>query len=212
MDDITFAITSFDRLDLLDLTISSFKKYVNYPIKRWVMVEDSAKPEVYEQLLKKYPEFDIKFNEKRLGHAKSLFRLYDDIDTEWIFHSEDDWQYLKSGFMEKSLDVLKHDPNLIQVWLRSRLDTNRHPVETEIYKAGNTEYQLLAPEYLGVWCGYSTNPGLRRTSDQLSIDKSLKSETEISQEFLKQGRRAAILTTRYVITTGKGRSTFKIPY
>ena len=35
--------------------------------------------------------------------------------TEWIFHIEDDWEFYRSSFIEKSLLIFKHsieNPNL----------------------------------------------------------------------------------------------------
>ena len=46
---VTFVLLSCGRLDLLEKTLNSFLRYNNYPIERYIIVEDSADPVIYEQ-------------------------------------------------------------------------------------------------------------------------------------------------------------------
>lgn len=205
---ITFTITSCGRLDLLDITLKSFWKYASSDqIVRYVLVEDSGDRSVYEELLRRYPAFEIIFNERRIGPIGALYRAWDKITTPWIFHCEDDWEFLKPGFMEKSFEILEYDPNILQVWLRAITDTNGHPILPEVHVAGSTEYRIPNPRW-GKWCGFSTNPGLRRASDQALIDRSLDSEIAISQMFMGLGRYSAILTEPFVKHIGKHKSAY----
>ena len=48
-------------------------------------------------------------NEKRLGQMKSIDKAYSEVDTEYIFHCEDDWKFFKNGFIEKSMKLLEED-------------------------------------------------------------------------------------------------------
>jgi hypothetical protein len=204
--DVTFALTSCGRLDLLERTICSFRKHNTYPIARWIMVEDSGNVDVYETLIHRYTEFEVRFNEHRIGPIPSMFRLYDGISTPWIFHCEDDWEFYANEFIEPSFSVLEGDANLLQVWLH---DTN--PIVRflpEVYTTAGVPYRLLPPVIDGIWCGYSTNPGLRRTSDQDQIDRSIVHESDVSRQFLKDGRRAAALLSNYVRHIGDGLSAY----
>ena len=98
---ITFALTSCGRPDLLERTLDSFFKHNKYPIKRYKVIDDSTKPELFEELVKKYPQIEWTFNADRLGQSASIDILYDDITTEYIFHCEDDWKFIKGGFIEE---------------------------------------------------------------------------------------------------------------
>ena len=43
---------------------------------------------------------------------------YSNVDTEWIFHCEDDWEFYREGFVEDSMALLEANPEALQVWLR----------------------------------------------------------------------------------------------
>ena len=56
------------------------------------------------------------------------------VDTEYIFHMEEDWEFLKPSFIEDSMKVLEADENILQVWLRGVDDTTLpHPWEDGVY-------------------------------------------------------------------------------
>jgi len=172
---ITFALTSCGRPDLLERTLDSFFKYNTYPIERYKIIDDSTTPEMFEELVAKFPQIEWTFNWERLGQSKSIDILYDDIDTEYIFHCEDDWEFQKSGFIEESLKFMGKDPMVIQAWLRGRNDTNGHPL---IY---GEEYDRLSFGYNGIWHGFSFNPVLI-TSTPLNSTMNLSGMSNVKQE------------------------------
>ena len=46
-------------------------------------------------------DLEFIFNERRRGQILSIDRLYSTIDTEYIFHCEDDWEFYKKRFAKK---------------------------------------------------------------------------------------------------------------
>ena len=74
MEKVTFVLTSCGRLDLLEQTLNSFLRYNNYPIERYIIVEDSADIEVYEkckELNERFGNiFEFIFNEEKLGQTR----------------------------------------------------------------------------------------------------------------------------------------------
>jgi putative lipooligosaccharide biosynthesis glycosyltransferase len=126
MKEVTLVITSCGRFDLLEETLDSFFECNTYPIKKIIITEDSTEGKKLERLISKYDgknqDFRLIVNETRLGQLKSIDKAYREIDTEYIFHCEDDWKFLKSGFIEKSMEVMEEDEKILVVGLRSKED------------------------------------------------------------------------------------------
>lgn len=202
MKKITFALTACGRPDLLERTIDSFMEFNTYPIERYKVIDDSAVPGVNDHLIEKYPFIEWSHNTERIGQTKSIDILYSDIETEYIFHCEDDWLFTKEGFIEKSLSILENNTEIIQVHLRAHDDTNGHPIEYF-----NEEYDLMVLGFQGIWNGFSLNPGLRRLKEYLIVKPydSVGWEAELSIKFKELGYRAAILKDKYIEHIGWGR-------
>lgn len=200
--EITFALTSCGRPDLLMETLDSFVEQNDYPIARYKIIDDSAIPGINDAVMEKYLNIEWIHNTERLGQSKSIDILYDDIDTEYIFHCEDDWKFLAPGFIEKSIELLESDRLLLQAWLRGYDDVNEHPLHEE--KNG---MRVVSYGYQGVWHGFSFNPGLRRLSDYMKVKpySSLGWEKEINQFYMTMGMYAVVLPQRFVEHTGWGR-------
>jgi hypothetical protein len=179
---ITLVLTSCGRYDLLAQTLDSFYKYNTYPIKEVIISEDW----------------------NRDGQTKSIDRAYSRVTTPYIFHCEEDWVFYKSGFIEKSLEILEKYPNILQVWLREHNDTNGHP----IVKLPQFEFETMLNPW-GVWGGFSWNPGLRRLADYKALGKTFTELTQehiVSQVYTSLGFHAAITPTGYVRHIGWDRA------
>jgi len=204
VNEVTFALTSCGRPDLLEYTMDSFLKCNTYPIKHYIINEDSAKESINDSLKKKYSHLNIEWieNTTRMGQIKSIDNMYSRIKTKYIFHCEEDWVFTEKSFIEKSLAILEKNPKILQVWIRDLKDTNGHPVESFC-----KEYYLLSLGYKNVWNGFSFNPGLRRLEDYHLIENYSKigHEKEISIKYRLLGFRAAILPKRHVKHIGHNR-------
>jgi len=226
MNDVTVVIISHDRWDLLKQTIDSFMTYNDYPIENFIIIEDSGKIK-----MKNLIEFHIKnlpiglvkhylliFNEKNIGLIESIDKAYSYITTPYVFHSEDDYLYYKSDFIQKSIAVLNINPNIMQVWIRGMDYVTGINIEPEVLKAGDVEYRLVGSCKDNWWHGFCFQCGLRKMSAYERIKPftqwSLKDEfitsreCKIGEAYHKLGYRAAILTEGYARHTGYKRSTF----
>ena len=148
----------------------SFLNYNTYPIKKYVVVDNSTLPNASFEIKKIFSDIDVIviINEENIGQVSSIDKAYSVVDTTYIFHCEDDWEFFDYGFIEKSIDVLEHDSNLVNINVRVRFDGERgsmHPV-TEKFKTKNeTIYHEYVTNYLSAWHGFAWNPGLRKLSD-----------------------------------------------
>ena len=218
---VTVVITSFNRFDLLRRTIDSFNQYNTYPIDKFIIIEDSGdlemKRKIEHYLSGKEGNYKLIFNETNKGLVESIDIAYSQVETPYVFHSEDDYEYYREGFIKRSLEVLENDPLLMQVWLRSLDDTVGMPVEPDILKAGNVSYHLIGHCINNWWHGFCFQCGLRKMSayDRIkpftrwspSTDFLSQRECKIGQAYYALGYRAAILPEGYARHTGQFRST-----
>jgi len=204
---ITFCLTACGRPDLLEITLESFFKYNTYPIKEFMIYEDSG-TNCNKELQQKYKQINWILGTERLGQITALDRMYSQVKTPYIFHCEDDWQFLKSGFIEESLPILELHPDILQVRLCALEKFNSHPVE---YSRG---FAVLKNSN-NLWAGTNFNPSLKRKSDYDAISpfgnhttfsryKPWKSEAIIAKVYNKMGFKAALLPD-YITHIGNDR-------
>jgi hypothetical protein len=167
---ITAVLTSCGRQDLLECTLETFFSFNTMPLERMIVIEDGPAG-ANAALMRKFRHLPIEWwgTEWWVGQINAIDSAYASIDTDYIFHLEDDWEFYASGFIEKSLRVLEADPHCLQVWLRALDDTNGHPVAPETELVGGIPCRRMEKGYLGTWHGFSFNPGLRRHADYLRI-------------------------------------------
>ena len=124
--DTTVVVTSCNRHDLLARTLQSFFDHnTDRSIARVIVVEDGdADP---TDICRPYGAEAIRSGQ-RIGQIRAIDLAYAHVQTPYIFHLEDDWEFYRSGFIEKSRAHLEADPFALLVWLRAWNDTNGHPL------------------------------------------------------------------------------------
>lgn len=209
MNEVTLVITSCGRTDLLEKTVESFFKFNTYPIEKTIIVEDSGKPQDFTHVKSMVTSpLEIIINEVNIGQVQSIDKAYARVETDYIFHCEEDWEFFKQGFIEKSFTILDTDPKLFTVWLRAHNDTKNHAIFFHDPRSiPNTDdfYYLMDDKRKTHWCGFTWNPGLRRTSDcmifhpynSLEVKKEknglkVLGEIDLSIYYQELGYRAAI--------------------
>lgn len=207
---VTFVLTSCKRFDLLEPTLKSFLKYNTYPIEKYIIIEDSPNIKKLNQVLIKFPEinFSVLYNDPQIGQLLSIDRAYSLVETDFIFHCEDDWLFYRSGFIENSFSIFHECEKVINVWLREQNDTNRHPLEKTINQTSDgIQYKYLESGFQGGFHGFTFNPGLRRTKDYDLIKpySDWSDEMGLSNEYFRHQFRGVILLNGYVRHLGNHR-------
>lgn len=170
-DEVTLVITSCNRPHLLEKTLESFIKYNTFPIKCAFIVDDSGFINCNTIVVNKFNKFPIHqvYNKKNIGQIQSIDKVYSYVTTPYIFHCEEDWEFIRSGFIEKSMSIFKSlpDEKIYTVWLRPHNETSGHPI---IFDNENKGYYIMKKDFSYVdkgqtytWGGITFNPGLRRT-------------------------------------------------
>jgi len=195
-DDVTFVLTSYKRFDLLEETLRSFLATNNYPLKRMIVIEDSDDTGVLE-VTRKFPEANIEvvFNKPNLGLLGSLDKVYAMVDTEFVFHSEDDWRFSEKNVIADSLTLMKNDPKIALVWPRSGDGGPRWIKRLGYTSFQGVEYRPIDPQAHHVWGNFTFNPGLRRLSHYKMLDGGFQKfgEGGTSIAFKRMGLRMVIL-------------------
>jgi len=215
MNGITLVITSCNRPELLDKTLESFVKFNTYPIYETFIIDDSGVHGCNDSVIERYKEtlnLTMIYNDINIGQVQSIDKVYSLVKTEWIFHCEEDWQFLQPNFIEKSMKVFEENPTekIFTVWLRPHNDTSSHPIVFDTlnrgyymmnrcfsYRLGNTVYN---------WGGTTFNPGLRKTETCLKFhpysekcktfsvnSKKYIGEYEVNTEYTNEGYYSMIL-------------------
>ena len=158
--DITVVVTSCGRHDLLERTLASFRHHNTDPkVGDILVVEDGpADPQTIcdahgARLLR---------TGARVGQVLAIDFAYAHVQTELVFHLEDDWEFYRPGFIEPSREILRADPSCIVVGLRAWNDLNDQPLS---FAAPNRRFGVIAPGFREIWHGFTWNPGLRRMAD-----------------------------------------------
>jgi hypothetical protein len=216
---VTVVFTSCGRFHLLERTFKSFIEKNTYPIEKIIIIENSGIVEsegILKQMISGYGGVvDIIINKDNIGQVRSIDKAYGFVGTEYIFHCEDDWEFIDTNFIEQSIDVLKHDEKISNINLRIRFDGERgsmHPIEpfTKQTESG-TIYHEYVQNYLNEWHGFSWNPGLRRLSDYQTIKPYINytNEQGVGQKYKDLGFKAACLEKFYCKHIGQNSITLK---
>jgi hypothetical protein len=142
---------------LLRQTLESFVKHNTYPIEYGVIVEDSGQQGIndFAHDIVPFPLLIIYANERR-GQMKSIENGLQYLNTKYVFHCEEDWEFYADGFMEESMAILKKNNKITSVWLRDQEEIKRM-YNMPIHPAEEGDYYIVGPD-IG---NYSWNPSLR---------------------------------------------------
>jgi hypothetical protein len=67
----------------------------------------------------KFPNITWISTNLKVGQLFAIDIAYKFVKTEYYFHSEEDYEYILPGFIEKSLEVMRNDSKISQVILAS---------------------------------------------------------------------------------------------
>jgi hypothetical protein len=152
---VSLFLTSCNRPHLLRKTLESFVKYNTYPIEYGVIVEDSGLQGIndFAHSIVPFP-LKIVYADARRGQMKSIENGLQYLNTDYVFHCEEDWEFYGYGFIEESMRILKKNSKITSVWLRSQEDIKtRYNMPISAYD----DYYIVGPN-IG---NFSWNPGLR---------------------------------------------------
>jgi hypothetical protein len=221
---VSVVLTSCGRPDLLVETLDSFFRFNTFPITKFILVEDGHAILDVACQYQFNCDHELICTGERVGQMAAIDYAYSRVETEYVFHLEDDWQFYATGFIEKSMQILERYPQCLQVYLRALNDTNGHPIHRWVHREKGVIWRRMKygfKAFGGKWNGFSLNPGLRRVADYSAIGgygvhklkaPNIHAGTEIvlSRLYRKKKMYAVILADRggqgYVRHIGWGRT------
>lgn len=204
---VTVVVTACNRPHLLRQTMQSFVKMNTAPISECIIIEDSGLQGINEFVKDMCPfPVTLVYNARNLGQLSSMDRAYELVRTEFLMHMEDDMEFVKPGFIEKSVPLLFTDPKVFCVWLRSGDEGLYHSVEP--FDFGG--YRRLVRDWKcgsETWCGFTFNSSLRLTRTARMHGPYAQigwGEHDCNRKFAESGHYALILNDQYVKHIGWG--------
>ena len=195
--EVSVVVTACNRPDLLEKTLDSFHKFNTYPIKKFIVIDDSGIAGCNKDLIKKYPLIKFIDNPKNIGQVRSIDKAYSMVTTPYVFHMEEDWEFYKEGFIEACLDVIDLDEKIVCVWTRDPNDTP-HPSIDPTYDVNGRGVRRLIWGFDGHWHGFTFNPSLRKMKDYPKDGYTpIGRELEISKYYYQKEYFAMIFTEGY---------------
>lgn len=205
-DSVTICITSCGRLDLLEKTLASFRAF-NLG-GRFLISEDSTKPEVIAEATARYPDMTVLSGPDRLGLMGSIDRLYSAVETPYIFHLEDDWTFDGPVDWDGAIALLDARDDVANVSLRAfdEIKAKYREKSTPLKLAGR-EFAVMRTDAHPEFFGWSSNPGLIRKSlyDAYAPFARLMHD-QMSGLIKKDGRVVAYLLPGVARHIGQGRN------
>ena len=170
---VTAVVTSCARHDLLALTLRSFFAMNTHPETRMIVVEDGPQ-DPDESLKAEFADRPIRWINTggRTGQLRAADLAYSQVETPYIFHMEDDWEFVRPGFIEKSMSILEAEPMCLQVWIKiGRVGRRGHGAEDIDRESHGVPWRPVIRDRKNFWHGFSFNPGLRRLREYRLLGK-----------------------------------------
>jgi hypothetical protein len=161
-ESVTICVTSCGRLDLLQKTLASFNQFNRGG--KFILSEDSADPEIIKQVRNLFPDIVVLHDEARTGLMKSIDRIYSKVETDFIFHLEDDWEFDGPVDWLSAIALLQARPEVANINVRKfeeikpKWRSKSDPLPFE-----GVDYQLMRLSSHPEFFAWSPNPGLIRT-------------------------------------------------
>lgn len=180
-EEITVVLTCCDRNHYLEKTLKSFLKFNTHKQLKFIVIEDGGNRGSYD-ICKKHLdnnyEWQYIFNEVNLGQLVSIDLAYSRCLSDYVFHLEEDWEFVAPGFIEESLHYLNKYPQCLFVSLRKFDDQNGHPIVASSICSDMLTFKSF---WKGCWTGFGFNASLRRMADykKLKNGYSLKNTREV---------------------------------
>jgi hypothetical protein len=177
-----------------------------------VIVDDSARADVFEQLVNLYGNTcDIICFPQNRGQWWAWDFMVSYCQTEFIFYVEDDWKFTQSGYMAKSRDILQKHRTIGGVDISWRTFSWQGIDSYHAEKIDDLFYYKKTwriSEQFKAWHGWMGSPNLRRREDLLLLGRLEKYFTEwaIDRKFLALGLDSVFLDGQYVEHIGDNHS------
>lgn len=205
-DTVTVCITSCGRLDLLAETLRTFRAHNRGG--RFIISEDSADAAVVDTLKRTYPEMKVLHGPERLGLMRSIDRLYSAVETDYIFHLEDDWSFDGPVDWEGAIALIEARDDVANVSVRAFDEIrSKYRSRSDAGTFQGREITVMRRDAHPEFFGWSPNPGLiKRSLYEAYKPFSRLNPDQMSALIKKDGRSMAYILPGVGRHIGHGRN------
>ena len=160
---VTAVVTSCGRHDLLVQALHSFFAANTHAETRMIVVEDGDQ-DPDDSVKAAFAGRPVEWINTggRIGQIRAIDLAYSQVRTPYVFHMEDDWAFVRPGFVEKSITILEAEPLCLQVWIKGKPSPRGHGAEEIDRTSAGVSWRPVVRDRKNFWHGFSFNPGLRR--------------------------------------------------
>ena len=116
VEDVTLCITMGGRPDLLKKSLLSISEV--YEFSRVIAINDFLDKDCDEVFLEIFPKGILISDGVKRGHHGAINKLYEQVNTKFVFHTEDDWVFNKSIDFNKIKLFLEQRPDITSYCFR----------------------------------------------------------------------------------------------
>lgn len=207
INNVTLCLTMGGRPDLLKKSLESLKNL--YEFEKVIAINDFSDKRCDIVFKEIYPDGFLISDGVKRGHHGAINKLYEGIETEFIFHTEDDWVFKEHIDFESIKELLLNRKNIISYCFREVESFLRveelDAVKKESFKSlrFNNLFKVH-PE----WYSYTFNPHLTLTETMRSIGgfENYKKERHISRVLKKNNQFVAYAAPGICVHIGEEQS------
>ena len=178
---VSVVLTTNGREKELRKTISTFLEFNTCKIEKFILTNDSPTATYLndiKNLLEENPlirEVALINDGTNRGQIYRIDQGYSLVESEYIFHCEEDWEFVKSGFIEASIKIMQDD-HVFSTQLHGYKDQQINSslldflaLEKEELCINEQKFKRIQRSWNDTFVGFSFNPGLRRLKDYKNI-------------------------------------------
>ena len=157
---ITLCLTIGKRPELLRQTLNSLFQYVQFA--HVIAINDFRDEETNAVFRELCPSGILISLPEQVGHHKAVDTMYAQVNTDYVFHCEDDWLFDRPVPVQQSIQLLQHDSNISLVCFRKVSDIHHTDEQKKLIQVQQTaDMPIIRIDHLHEqWHGYSFNPHL----------------------------------------------------
>lgn len=187
---VTLVVTSCNRPNSLLALLESMLRWNQYKFRAVLIAEASGRLSVNEAVVRRFPELTYLSCATRRSQVENIDAAYATVKTPYILHFEEDWLVFRTGFVERSLQVLERYPNVSVVSLHNVGENEWQQVDEALEGGAG----LMKRDLRGGWGYFTWGAGLRRLSDYRAIGSNYmqynhtwKSNAQLQAEARSEG-------------------------
>ncbi|MBF7695945.1 glycosyltransferase [Acinetobacter rathckeae] len=193
---ITLCLTIGRRPQLLRQTLESLFKHAQF--EHIIAINDFGDEETNVVFKELCPHGKLICLGQQLGHHPAVDHMYKQVNTDYIFHCEDDWYFDDLPDFQQMYQLLSNSSDISNICLRQYTDFPLSPEEKEKIQFSNVlgiDIVRLDPLH-AQWHGYTFNPHIAKKQIWQNFDchfAQFKKERHISRVLRAQGKYTAYL-------------------